>query len=65
MIIELAQEKGLKESPLRQDSQKIINKDSLKDLMKNWDKNNDGFLDKTEVRTSPYFSSESLALFLR
>lgn len=55
MIIEMAQEKGLKESPLRQYSQDIINKDSLQDLIKNCDKNNDDFLDKKEVRTSPYF----------
>lgn len=55
MIIEIAQEKGLKESPLSQHSQEIINKDSLHDVIKNLDKNNDDFLDKKEVRTSPYY----------
>ena len=55
MIIEMGQEKGLKESPLSQDSQEIINKDSLHDVIKNLDKNNDDFLDKKEVRTSPYY----------
>lgn len=50
MIIELAQEKGLKESPLSQDTGQTIDKDSIEDLLKEWDKNNDGFVDKTEVR---------------
>ena len=50
MIIELAQEKGLKESPLSQDTGQTIDKDSVEDLLKEWDKNNDGFVDKTEVR---------------
>ena len=54
MIIELAQEKGLKESPLSQDTGQIIDKDSVEDLLKDWDKNNDGFVDKTEVRQIIY-----------
>ena len=50
MIIDLALEKGLSESPLTQDTDKKFVEDSLKDELKAWDKNEDGFIDKTEVR---------------
>lgn len=50
MIIELAQEKGLKESPLGLEPDKSIDKDAAEELIKDWDKNNDGFLDTKEVR---------------
>ena len=49
MIMELAQEKGLKEISPGQDTREVIDKDSLKDLLRDWDKNNDGFVDKNEV----------------
>ena len=49
MIVELAQEKGLKENPLTQDNDNVIDKDSVEDKLKDWDKNGDGFVDKAEV----------------
>ena len=52
MIIELAQEKGMKESPIFQDTDKCSDKDSIEDKLKAWDKNEDGFIDKNEVRLS-------------
>lgn len=48
MIIDLALEKGMRESPLTQDT---VDEDSWQDKLKAWDKNEDGFIDKTEVRT--------------
>ena len=50
MIIDLAQEKGLKESPLNQVNDKITERDSVEEKLKDWDQNKDGFVDKTEVR---------------
>ena len=50
MVIDLAQEKGLKESLLNQVTEKITDKDSVADRLKDWDQNEDGFVDKTEVR---------------
>ena len=52
MIIDLAQEKGMSETPLTQDNDQIDNTDSIKDKFKAWDKNEDKFIDKTEVRIS-------------
>ena len=51
MIIDLALEKGMSESPLTQDTGKSVDEDPWKDKIKAWDKNKDGFIDKTEVRT--------------
>ena len=48
MIIDLAMEKGMRESPLTQDT---VDEDSWEDKLKAWDKNEDGFIDKMEVRT--------------
>jgi len=53
MIVELAQEKGLKENPLTQDNDNVIDKDSVEDKLKDWDKNGDGFVDKAEVLHLP------------
>ena len=52
MIIDLAQEKGLKDSPLTQDTDNIDHKDSIDGILKVWDRNEDGFVDKDEVRYS-------------
>lgn len=50
MIIDLAQEKGMSETPLTQDNDQSDNTDSIEDKFKAWDKNEDKFIDKTEVR---------------
>lgn len=52
MIIDLAQEKGMSETPLTQDNDQSDNTDSIEDKFKAWDKNEDKFIDKTEVRIS-------------
>lgn len=52
MIIDLAQEKGMSETPLTQDNDQSDNTDSIEDKCKAWDKNEDKFIDKTEVRIS-------------
>ena len=51
MIIDLALEKGMRESPQTQHIDNGDDKDSMEDTLKAWDKNDDGFIDKTEVRT--------------
>ena len=51
MIIDLALEKGMSENPLTQDTDKSADGDPWEDKIKAWDKNKDGFIDKTEVRT--------------
>lgn len=49
MIIDLAQEKGMSETPLTQDNDQSDNTDSIEDKFKAWDKNEDKFIDKTEA----------------
>lgn len=51
MIIDLALEKGMSESPLTQDTDKSTDENPWEDKIKAWDRNKDGFIDKTEVRT--------------
>ena len=51
MIIDLALEKGMSESPLTQDTDKSADEDPWEVKIKVWDRNKDGFIDKTEVRT--------------
>ena len=56
MIIDLAQEKGLKDSPLTPDTNNIDDKDSIDGILKAWDRNEDGFVDKDEVRFHPRYN---------
>ena len=56
MIIDLAQEKGLKDSPLTPDTNNIDDKDSIDGILKAWDRNEDGFVDKDEVRFRPRYN---------
>lgn len=51
MIIDLALEKGMSESPLTQDTDKSTDENPWEEGIKAWDRNKDGFIDKTEVRT--------------
>lgn len=51
MIIDLALEKGMSESPAIQDTAKSADEDPWEEKIKAWDRNKDGFIDKTEVRT--------------
>ena len=51
MIIDLALEKGMSESPLTQDADKSADEDPWEDKIKAWDRNKDGFIDTTEVST--------------
>ncbi|KAL9950837.1 hypothetical protein ACROYT_G043402 [Oculina patagonica] len=65
MIIDLALEKGMRESPLTQDTDKNVDEDSWKDKLKDWDKNEDGFIDKTEALHLPgkkklYFTEDDV-----
>lgn len=41
----------MRESPQTQHIDNGDDKDSMEDTLKAWDKNDDGFIDKTEVRT--------------
>lgn len=50
MIIELALEKGMSESPLSQYSDKSADEDPWEEKIKAWDRNKNEFIDKTEVR---------------
>ena len=50
MIIDLALEKGMRESPLTQDTDKSADEDPWEEKIKALDKNEDGFIHKTEVR---------------
>lgn len=56
MIIDLAQEKGLKDSPFTPDTDNIDDKDSIDGTLKAWDRNEDGFVDKDEVRFHPRYN---------
>ena len=56
MIIDLAQEKGLKDSPFTPDTDNIDDKDSIDGILKAWDRNEDGFVDKDEVRFHPRYN---------
>ena len=51
MIIDLALEKGMSESPLVLETDQSANEDTWKDKIKAWDRNKDGFIDTTEVST--------------
>lgn len=51
MIIDLALEKGMSKSPLTQDTDKSTDENPWEDKIKALDRNKDGFIDKTEVRT--------------
>ena len=62
MIIDLALEKGMKETPLMEDPDKSDTDDSIEDKFKTWDQNEDEFIDKTEVSI---YHSISQALFTR
>jgi len=50
MIIDLALEKGMRESPLTQDTDKSADEDPWEEKIKALDKNEDGFIHKKEVR---------------
>lgn len=50
MIIDLALEKGMSESPPSQDTDKSADKDPWEEKIKAWDRNKNGFIDKTDVR---------------
>ena len=56
MVIDLAQEKGLKDSSLTTDTDNIDHKDSTDGILKAWDRNEDGFVDKDEVRFHPRYN---------
>ena len=63
MIIDLAQEKGLKDSPLTPDTDNIDDKDSIDGILKAWDRNEDGFVDKDEVRFHPRYNFTLVVFF--
>ena len=63
MIIDLAQEKGLKDSPLTPDTNNIDDKDSIDGLLRAWDRNEDGFVDKDEVRFHPRYNFTLVVVF--
>ena len=63
MIIDLAQEKGLKDSPLTPDTNNIDDKDSIDGILKAWDRNEDGFVDKDEVRFHPRYNFTLVVVF--
>ncbi|XP_020619596.1 transmembrane prolyl 4-hydroxylase-like [Orbicella faveolata] len=50
MIIDLALEKGMSESPPSQDTDKSADKDPWEEKIKAWDRNKNGFIDKTEIK---------------
>ena len=60
IIIDLALAKGMSESPLTQDTDKSADEDPWEDQIKAWDRNKDGFIDKTEVRTGENLISSVL-----
>ena len=60
MIIDLALEKGMSESPLTQDTDNSADEDPWQDKIKALDRNKDGFIDKTEVRTGKNLISSFL-----
>ena len=63
MIIDLAQEKGLKDSPFTPDTDNIDHKDSIDGILKAWDRNEDGFVDKDEVRFHPRYNFTLVVVF--
>ena len=63
MTIDLAQEKGLKDSPFTPDTDNIDHKDSIDGILKAWDRNEDGFVDKDEVRFHPRYNFTLVVVF--